>query len=115
MAPGPRRIVVGYDGSEGATRALTAAADLVGYGSTLAVVTVHAGEIDDSKGAGARELLQRRHVTARYHDARGDASERLVEKARELDADLLVIGRQHHEVTSSRVVGSASCDVLVVR
>jgi nucleotide-binding universal stress UspA family protein len=35
-----RRIMVGYDGSAAGRRALAAAADLVGYGSTLAVVTV---------------------------------------------------------------------------
>ena len=46
MAARPRRIMVGYDGSEAATRALDVAADLVGYGSTLAVVTVRTSESD---------------------------------------------------------------------
>ena len=39
MAGSPRRIVTGYDGSEGSLRALDAAAELVGYGSTLVVVS----------------------------------------------------------------------------
>ena len=45
MAPRPRRIMVGYDGSDAATRALDVAADLVGYGSTLEVVAVRASPI----------------------------------------------------------------------
>jgi nucleotide-binding universal stress UspA family protein len=118
----PRTIMVGYDGSDAATRALAAAADLVGYGSSLVVVTVHPGEIDRSTVAGAREQLQRRHVQARYHDLRGEAAEQLVEKARELAADLIVVGRRGRKPlrvllgsVSARVVRRASCDVLLVR
>jgi nucleotide-binding universal stress UspA family protein len=118
----PRTIMVGYDGSDGATRALTAAADLVGYGSTLAVVMVHAGAIDRSTADGAREQLQRRHVEARYHDLRGEAAEQLVEKAHELAADLMVVGRRGRKPlpvlpgsVSARVVRRAPCDVLLVR
>jgi len=40
MAAQPRRIVVGFDGSDAAWRALDVAAGLTGYGSTLAVVSV---------------------------------------------------------------------------
>ena len=36
----PKSIVVGFDGSQGARRALDAAAHLIGYGSTLTVVSV---------------------------------------------------------------------------
>jgi nucleotide-binding universal stress UspA family protein len=118
----PRRIMVGYDGSDAATRALVAAADLVGYGSTLAVVMVHAGEIDCATAAGARQQLQLRHVEARYHDLRGEAAEQLVEKARELAADLIVVGRRGRKPlrallgsVSARVVRRAPCDVLLVR
>ena len=122
MAAHPRRIVVGYDGSEEGTRALAAAADLVGYGSTLAVVTLHDGENGRATAATAREHLQRRHVEARYHDAYGDAAGVLVDKAKELDADLLVIGRCGRGPVdalqgplSERVLRGAACDVLVVR
>ncbi len=120
MAARPRRIIVGYDGSDAATRALAAAADLVGYGSTLAVVTVHAGEIDRSTTAGAREQLLQRNVEARYHDTYGEPAEQLVEKVHELEANLLVIGRQSgnpgsHGSVSSNLVRHAPCDVLVVR
>ena len=53
--------MVAYDGSEAAGRALDAAADLAGYGSTLAVVTVHTGEPNGSTTAVAREQLLGRH------------------------------------------------------
>jgi len=122
MAVRPRRIIVGYDGSEAASRALDAAADLAGYGSTLAVVTVHPGDADRSTTATARERLQRRHVEARYLETSGEPADELVEKARELGADLLVIGRRNGDPlralpgsVSSRVVRHAPCDVLVVR
>ena len=122
MATRPQRILVGYDGSEAAERALAAAADLVGYGSTLSVVTVHNGEIDHSTTADAREQLQRRHVGARYHEVHGEPAEQLVAKARELGADLLVVGRRSRKPiraplgsVSAKVVRRCPCDVLVVR
>lgn len=122
MAVRPRKIVVGYDGSESAGRALHAAADLVGYGSTLAVVTVLNGVLGRSVSAGARAQLQRRHVEARYHEPSGEPAEQLVEAARALGADLVVVGRRDRlplwgvlGSVSSMVVRRAVCDVLVVR
>ena len=114
--------MVGYDGSDAAWRALDAAADLLGYGSTLAVVTVQTSATDPAKIAAARDYLHGRHVEARYHEARGEPAEQLVEKARELEADLLVVGRRSRNPlrtllgsVSSSVVRRAPCDVLVVR
>ena len=122
MATQARRILVGYDGSEASVRALDAAADLLGYGSSLAVVTVRTQAIAETTGATAREHLLRRHVEARYHDSAGEPAEELVAKARELDADLIVIGRRSRSPlrallgsVSARVVRRAHCDVLVVR
>ena len=114
--------MVGYDGSDGSGRALDAAADLAGYGSILAVVTVHTGEPDRSTTTTAREQLLRRHVEARYHETTGEPADALLEKAQELDADLIVIGRRNGGAlpaaigsVSSQVVRHALCDVLVVR
>ena len=107
--------MVGYEGSDAAGRALAAAADLAGYASTLAVVTVHAGEPDGSTTATAREQLLRRHVAARYHDVGGEPAETLLETAQELAADLIVIGRGNGGSVSSKIVRDAPCDVLVVR
>jgi len=111
--------MVGYDGSEAATRALDVAADLVGYGSTLAVVTVSTSESDHWMAATAREQLQGRLVEAGYHETSGEPAKQLVKKAHELRADLLVIGRRDSSPllgsVSSKVVRRAGCDVLVVR
>jgi nucleotide-binding universal stress UspA family protein len=114
--------MVGYDGSESASRALDAAADLIGYGSTLAVVTVHTHSVDDGVAAAARERLLGRHVEARYLEPAGEPAEQLVETAKALDADLIVVGRRSRNPlrallgsVSSQVVRRAPCDVLVVR
>ena len=122
MAAQPRRIVVGFDGSEAATRALDAAADLAGYGSTLAVVAVRTRDGDRGAAEQAREQLLQRHVQARFHEPAGEPAEQLVEKAQELGADLLVVGRRSRNPlrtllgsVSSKVVRRAPCDVLVVR
>lgn len=114
--------MVGYDGSDAARRALDAAANLLGYGSILAVVTVQTGATDPAKIAAARDHLHGRHVEARYHEASGEPAEQLVDKARELEVDLLVVGRRSRNPleallgsVSSSVAGQAPCDVLVVR
>jgi nucleotide-binding universal stress UspA family protein len=121
MSARARTIVVGYDGSDASRRALDAAADLVGYGSSLSVVTVHNGAVGREAARTAREHLQQRHVEARYHEPAGEAAEQLVETARSVDADLVVVGRRDRSLrallgsVSSRVVRHAHCDVLVVR
>jgi nucleotide-binding universal stress UspA family protein len=123
MAAHTRRIVVGYDGSDGARRALDAAADLVGYGSTLAVVTVQetpaavAHETIDE----ARMRLLARHVPALYFEPAGEPAEAIAGTARRLDADLIVVGRGDRGSgngigsVGTDLVRDASCDVLVVR
>jgi nucleotide-binding universal stress UspA family protein len=117
----PKRIMVGFDGSEPAARALDTAADLVGYGSTLAVVTVLTGVADRATARAAREQLLRRHVEANYHEVSGEPADELVQKAEELGADLIVVGRGGRSPlrrllgsVSARVLRRAPCDVLVV-
>ena len=124
MSAQPRKIVVGVDDSEPSDRALERAADLAGYGSTLTVVSVTrdgehyaAGPLEN-----ARERLLRRHVTATYLQPVGDPAAELVEAARELEADLVVLGRRSRSLrrlvlgsVSDAVVRQAPCDVLVVR
>lgn len=98
----PRTILVGFDGSAAARRALDAAADLTGYGSRLTVVAVR------SEADAAREHLLARQVVARYLEP----AETLVDTAAEVGADLLVVARR---AQSAEVVRGAPCDVLVVR
>jgi nucleotide-binding universal stress UspA family protein len=122
VAAQPKNIVVGFDGSQGARRALDAAAHLIGYGSTLTVVSVFRdGESAAPDAlAEAREWLLDRLVTATYLRRAGDAADELVAAATELDADLLVVGRRSADgepapgSVSAEVVRRAVCDVLVV-
>lgn len=117
-----RRIMVGYDGSDSARRALDAAADLAGYGSTLTVVTVQTGAVGRFEGNDARDRLGLRHIEARYLEPTGDPGEKLLAAVRELEADLVVVGRRNDNPlrlllgsVSAKVVRRAGCDVLVVR
>jgi nucleotide-binding universal stress UspA family protein len=124
MSAQPRKIVVCVDDSEPSQRALERAADLTGYGSTLTVVSV--ARDGDRYAAGplekARERLLRRHVSATYLQPVGDPAAELVDAARELEADLVVLGRRSRSLrrlvlgsVSDAVLQQAPCDVLVVR
>ena len=112
---------MGYDGTEGARRALDAAAELVGYGSILTVVTVDTGRGPDALSE-AHERLLERLITASYVARVGDAADELVAAAHDLEADLLVVGRRSDSESpgvepgsvSADVVRRAPCDVLVV-
>jgi nucleotide-binding universal stress UspA family protein len=121
VAAQPRRILVGYDGSEASQRALDAAADLVGYGSSLAVVHVRpAGTRDNGTVEHARERLLQRQVTARYLQPFGDPARQIVEAALTVGADLIVVGRRNalervFPSVSAGVLDRAPCNVLVVR
>jgi nucleotide-binding universal stress UspA family protein len=124
MAVQPRRIVVGFDGSEGARRALNEAAQLMGYGSTMTVVRVvpeGASNGDDPLRI-ARDLLIDRLITARYEKRVGDPADEIVGVASEVDADVIVVGRRGPSEQDGAAPGSVSadivrravCDVLVV-
>jgi monovalent cation/proton antiporter MnhG/PhaG subunit len=134
-----RQIVVGYDGSEPAKRALERAAQIVAEGGRITLVA--AGSILPSAprpGTGERadELEERRRVllegrerlaelgiAADVVEAVGDPTDAIIETARELDADLIVVGTRGRNVAarvllgsvSTTVVNQAHCDVLVVR
>ena len=111
--------MVAYDGSEPSIRALDAAAQLVGYGSTLTVVSIAPGTSGDGREtlADARDRLLGKQVVARYIARSGAAADEIVEAARELEADLIVVGRRTppaDESVSAQVVRDAASDVLVV-
>src|SRR5262245_52558220 len=124
MAVHPRRIVVGFDGSEGARRALDEATQLMGYGSTMTVVRVapEGTSCGDDPLRVARDLLFERLLTARYEERIGDPADEILGVASEVDADVIVVGRRGpHEgrgpepgSVSADVVRQAVCDVLVV-
>jgi nucleotide-binding universal stress UspA family protein len=120
-----RRILIGFDGSAASWRALDVAAGMIGYGSTLAVVSV-----GTEQNGGVRALLERarerllgHQVTATYIEKVGAPAEQLVAAARELDTDLVVVGRRSATggdvpqpgSVSEGVMRDAPCDVLVIR
>lgn len=90
------------------------------YGSRLSVVHVRRAGAPEGRAVDtAREHLLRRHVTARYLEPCGHPATEVVEAARVVGADLVVVGRRG---ALRRVLGSVSagilrnapCDVLVV-
>jgi nucleotide-binding universal stress UspA family protein len=134
-----RWIVVGYDGSEAAERALLRAAEEAGERDAVVIVTSTAQVY--SAGPAAEPLLEptadpsellaaaKATVTARTSVAdvvvvarEGDPAEELLEVARAANADLVIVGRRGKDFVArtllgsvaTRVVEHAPCDVLVV-
>jgi nucleotide-binding universal stress UspA family protein len=136
---GPRtRIVVGFDGSETAMRALGRAADEIEAGGTLTLVTVEptahsSGVLSEdllSASPDAGALLEEARLSLGTRDdisvegiaREGDPAAVMLEVARDARADLIVIGRRGRDFAArallgsvaERVVNQAPCDVLVV-
>jgi nucleotide-binding universal stress UspA family protein len=133
-----RPILVAYDGSEGAKRALEEAAKRAN-GQPITVVSVaellpqfgRAGamlvpEEDEERKrelAEAMQILKERGIDAKAIERRGDAAEKIVDEAKEEDAELIVVGTRGLNAAkrwlmgsvSTRVVQHAPCNVLVVR
>jgi nucleotide-binding universal stress UspA family protein len=107
-----KSILVAFDGTDAGRRALDAAADLVGYGSTLAVVGVPNGRSDEPLGEASR-YLRSKHVHARYLDCAGRPDESVLDHAAEVNADVIVVAGLNG--SSESVIKRAPCDVLVVR
>jgi len=131
-------ILVAYDGSEGAKRALDEAARHAN-GHPLTVVSVaellpqfgRAGamllpEEDEERKrqlAEAIAALKARGVVAKAVERRGDVAEAIVDEAQQEGAELIVLGTRGLNAAkrwlmgsvSTRVVQHAPCNVLVVR
>jgi nucleotide-binding universal stress UspA family protein len=123
-----KNIVVGYDGSDRAFRAVEEAADLsTAVGSTLHIVTavdkketIHEiGESSDkvymSNVEIARDQLANAagrfgHLDIRTTAVVGTPADVLVKEAARIDADLILVGNRHVQGLS-RVLGSVAEDV----
>jgi nucleotide-binding universal stress UspA family protein len=113
-----KRIMVGFDGSASARRALDRAADLAGYGSSVTVVTVSAPTTNGDGGMllhEAKEQLAARLIPSYALNPVGDPAEELLKAASSLGADVIVIGTQPNGSVGARLLAQAPCDVLVVR
>lgn len=132
------KIVVGFDGSDHAQRALQRAADMAGEADPVVVVTAvepHArigiteGAHLDPSGARlghdaaetARAFLSDRGIEAEVVEGQGDPGTAILEVAK--GADLIIVGTRGLNPmqrivigsVSSKIVHRAECDVLVVR
>lgn len=132
-------IVVGYDGSEYAKRALDRAAALCDNGTVLHVVAaeqimpqvrgssgaVDPIEVEDRQQAleEAGAMLRERGISAKLVEARGDPAKMIVREAEAAGAELIVVGTRGRGPAGRALLGSVStsvvqkapCDVLVVR
>ena len=135
-----KKIVLGYDDSDTAKRALERAAQLTkAFDSDLAVISVapvmtsigrSAGPVDptDTPADHAEELdhakayLEGEGITADYVPGFGHPAETIAELAKERDADLIVVGthepnaiaRLFGQSVSESVAHTVHCDVLLV-
>jgi nucleotide-binding universal stress UspA family protein len=134
-----KTIIVGYDDSEPAKRALERAAELAdAFGSKIIVTSVVAvvpsaagrsigtePEDDDAHTAqlgAARTYLAGRGIEADYIEALGHPAESIVEAAIERHADMIVVGTREPgfaqrllgNSVSDAVAHRAHCDVLIV-
>lgn len=133
-------IVVGFDDTEPARRALERAADIAkALGAKLVVTSVAPRLVAVARGTGphdpadspaehaeqlrdARELLEARHIEAEYVPASGEPAETIVELAEQRSADMIVVGTREPGIlerllgqsVSATVARHAHCDVLIV-
>jgi nucleotide-binding universal stress UspA family protein len=135
-----KRIVVGYDGSEHAKRALERATEIAKTrGARLAVASAApvslflrgaASPVDPVEAeerekalAEARAYLADKGVEVDFVEGHGDPADVIVQEAEEGGADLVVVGTRGLSAgqrwllgsVSTKVVQHAPCDVLVVR
>ena len=135
-----KTIVIGYDDTEAAKRALLRAAEIAkAFGSRIVVTSVAPVMAATARGGGpidptdppelhqeelkhARVLLAERGIDAQFQAAIGDPAEAIVDLAEQEGADLIVVGTEEPGLlerllgmsVSAGVSRRAHCDVLIV-
>src|SRR5919108_245322 len=114
------RIVVGYDGSEAARRALSLVPEVAGPDSDVTVLAVvetsmtslGPSPLDPADVEKARRtleeayaFLEERGVQARAERAVGDPADRILEEAKRRNADLLVVGSHGKRLARRLLLG----------
>ena len=132
-------IVVGYDGSEHADRALDRAVELAENGKLVVVSAAHptlvavhgsSGGVDPvereqvaSSLSAAKARLAGSRTSVEFIEGHGDPADVLVREAESAGANVIVVGARGRNALERAVLGSVStnvvhhakCDVLVVR
>jgi nucleotide-binding universal stress UspA family protein len=130
------KIVVGYDGSEHANRALERAAMMAENGADILVVSAArlatlthdsgiapggagAGAIDPVEAEEARESLEKakqffadKGMNVRFIEGHGDPADTLVRIAKDEGADLIVVGTRGLNFAQRALLGSVSTKVV---
>jgi nucleotide-binding universal stress UspA family protein len=132
-----KSIVVGYDGSQSAERALKRVPELAENGAKVYLVTaVHRlsgkggmawdpveKEQHEADLKRAQSQLAEAGVQVEVSEGLGDPATVITQLSKEVGADLIVIGNEHHSLIQRLVLGDVSggvthladCDVLVVK
>jgi nucleotide-binding universal stress UspA family protein len=137
-----KKILVAHDGSDAADKALLEAASIAQqFGSKLTVISVvpnlcfseigadcetvtqlYRAEIEGAM-EGVKEMLREKGIEAETIILEGNPADVIVDHARGMDMDLVIVGSTGKHATertmlgsvSSRVAANAPCSVLVVR
>jgi nucleotide-binding universal stress UspA family protein len=114
-----RRVLIAWDGTREASRALHDALPLIAKAEAVTVMTVHAREADLDKSRPSLHRvvrhLERHGIAARTEEAvRGDVpvADLLLSRAADLDVDLMVTGAYHHSQFREALLGGVSRDLL---
>jgi nucleotide-binding universal stress UspA family protein len=114
-----RRVLVAWDGTREAARALHDALPLIGKAEAVTLMTVRDDEADFARDAPALarlvQHLSRQGLRASHErTVRGDVpvADLLLSRAADLDIDLIVAGAYHHSQFREALVGGVSRDLL---
>jgi nucleotide-binding universal stress UspA family protein len=114
-----RRVLIAWDGTREASRALHDALPVIAQAEAVWVMTVRARDANsDDRGPsldGVIRHLQRHGITATTEESVGGdvpTADLLLSRASDMGADLLVAGAYHHSQLREAIIGGVSRDLL---